>query len=131
MEGGVDTATRVRRYRSTEEKRRIVEAVAGSGESVSVMARRHGVNANQLFHWRKLYQAGLLGAAPREATRNELQLLSVAVSDTSVDEPSATPASSADRTGAIHIEFPGRALVSIEGQADPGTIRAVLETLRG
>jgi transposase len=131
MEGAVDSATRVRRYRSTEEKRRIVEAVVASGESVSVMARRYGVNANQVFHWRKLYQAGLLGVPPCEASRNELQLLSVAVSDTSLDEPSDTPASSGHRAGAIHIEFPGRALVSIEGQADPGMIRAVLETLRG
>jgi transposase len=114
-----------------EEKRRIVEAVAASDESVSVMTRRHGVNANQLFHWRKLYQAGLLGAAPCEATRNELQLLSVAVSDTSADERSDTPASAGHRAGAIHIEFPGRALVSIEGQADAGMIRAVLEILRG
>jgi transposase len=29
--------------------------------SVSRVARRHDVNANQLFHWRKLYREGLLG----------------------------------------------------------------------
>jgi hypothetical protein len=33
--------------------------------------------------------------------------------------------------GAIHIEFPGRALVSVEGRADAAVVRAVLECLRG
>lgn len=32
------------------------------GQSVSIVARRHGVNANQLFQWRKLYQDGSLSA---------------------------------------------------------------------
>ena len=32
------------------------------GASVSRVARRHDVNANQVFHWRKLYQEGRLGA---------------------------------------------------------------------
>ena len=30
------------------------------GQSVSVVARRNGINPNQLFHWRKLYQDGSL-----------------------------------------------------------------------
>ncbi|WP_175166533.1 IS3 family transposase, partial [Paraburkholderia fynbosensis] len=32
------------------------------GKSVSMVARQHGVNPNQLFHWRKLYQDGSLSA---------------------------------------------------------------------
>lgn len=32
------------------------------GQTVSMVARRHGVNPNQLFHWRKLYQDGGLSA---------------------------------------------------------------------
>jgi len=32
------------------------------GHSVSVVARRHGINPNQLFHWRKLYQDSSLSA---------------------------------------------------------------------
>lgn len=131
MEGAVETVTGVRRYRTTEEKRRIVEAALASGESVAVMARRCGVNANQLFHWRKLYQAGLLEMTPCNAPKKELQLLPIAVSDDSANEPGGTPVSSGRPTGAINIELPGRALVSIEGQADPGIVRAVLEILRG
>lgn len=32
------------------------------GQSVSVVARRNGINANQLFLWRKLYQDDSLSA---------------------------------------------------------------------
>ena len=34
------------------------------------------------------------------------------------------------RTGTINIEFPGRALVSVEGSVDVDIVRAVLESLR-
>jgi hypothetical protein len=47
----------------------MVEGALASGESVAIMARRYGVNANQLFHWRKLYQAGLLGTVPAKRRR--------------------------------------------------------------
>jgi transposase-like protein len=45
----------VRRYRTDEEKRRMVERTLASGEPVAVMARHNGVNANRLFYWRKQY----------------------------------------------------------------------------
>lgn len=32
------------------------------GKTVSLVARQHGVNANQLFRWRKLHQEGSLTA---------------------------------------------------------------------
>ena len=38
-----------RRYRTTEEKRRIVEQTLSSRVSVATVARQHGVNANQVF----------------------------------------------------------------------------------
>ena len=34
------------------------------GASVADIARRHGVNANLVFNWRKIARAGLLAAAP-------------------------------------------------------------------
>jgi len=50
-----------RQRRTDEEKRRIVEETLVPGASVSVVARRHDVNANQLFTWRRQYQGGKLG----------------------------------------------------------------------
>jgi transposase len=52
-----------RRRRPLEEKRRIVEETLVAGASVAVVARRHELNANILFGWRRLYQAGRLTAA--------------------------------------------------------------------
>ena len=58
----IETAKRVKRWRrSVEEKRRIVEETLAAGASVARVARRHAVNANQVFYWRKQYREGRLG----------------------------------------------------------------------
>jgi transposase-like protein len=49
-----------KRLRSMEEKRRIIEEVLRGEESVASIARRHEVNANLVFHWKRLYQKGFL-----------------------------------------------------------------------
>jgi transposase len=55
----VDTTSgkRSRRSWSDEDKRRIVEEAIAPGASVADIARRHGVNANLLFNWRKAARA--------------------------------------------------------------------------
>jgi transposase len=131
-----------RRYRTQAERRRIVEETFSAGVSVATVARAHGVNANQLFHWRKLYHAGLLDQAPSVASANDVHLLPVVVhdkfgahkEDKSAQEevatvPPVTPMA-ASSTAAVHIEFPGHAFVSIVGSVDLALIRAVLESLR-
>src|SRR5258708_39378338 len=50
-----------RQRRSIAEKRRIVEETMGEGASVARVARTHGINANQVFGWGRLYLAGRLG----------------------------------------------------------------------
>lgn len=49
-----------RRRWSPEEKLAMIRESLEPGQSVSVVARRNGVNVNQLFLWRKLYQEGSL-----------------------------------------------------------------------
>ncbi len=50
---------RPRRRRWTAgEKRRIVEETRAPGSSVSVVARRHDINANLVFKWKRLEEAG-------------------------------------------------------------------------
>ena len=51
-----------RRRRSVEEKLAIVRETFEPGATVSGVARRHQVNANQGFAWRRLYQDGSLSA---------------------------------------------------------------------
>jgi len=113
-----------RRRRSAEERRRIVEETLEAGSSVARVARRHGINANQVFQWRRLYRSGALGGTPA----GELTLLPVSISEeVSLAKPvEPQPV----RTGAIHVELPGRALISLEGDLDPAVVRAVLESLR-
>jgi transposase len=50
-----------RQRRSIAEKRRIVEETLAPGASVARVAGAHGVNANQVFGWHRLYLAGRLG----------------------------------------------------------------------
>ena len=116
---------RTRRYRTAEEKQRIVEDTFAPEVSVAVVARQHGVNANQVFHWRKLYQTGMLGSFPEPMEDGRVRLLPVTVAE----EPASAEATAVS-TGTIHIEFPGVALVSVEGGADPAVVRAVIESLR-
>lgn len=120
-----------RRYRTQEERRQIVEEILSSGASVATVARAHGVNANQVFHWRKLYHAGLLDQAPGAVASNEVRLLPVVVNDEPAHEEEAAPSPAASGAAAVHIEFPGHAFVRVVGSVEPAVIRAVLESLRG
>jgi transposase len=57
----VITGVARRRRWSVEQKLQIVEESLRTGETVSVVARRHGVAPNLLFRWRRLASEG--GAA--------------------------------------------------------------------
>jgi transposase len=85
-DGASDRGGGKRRYRTVEEKLRIVEETLAAETSVAVVARRHGVNANQLFHWRKLYQSGLLVPPGGEPVSDESRLLPVTVADDTTPE---------------------------------------------
>ncbi len=118
-----------RRYWTTEEKLRIVEQTLSSTQSVAMIARQHGVNANQIFYWRKLFRAGQLrnggGAEP------QVRLLPVTVNDEQPAETVPEEAMSQAPGVTINIEFPGRTLVSLEGAVNADIVRAVVESLRG
>jgi transposase len=118
-----------RRYWTPQEKRQIVEQTLSSGLSVASVAREHGVNANQVFYWRKLYQAGQLGTDG--VAEQQVRLLPVSVSDEQPAETEPEEATSPAPGVMINIEFPGRTLVSLEGAVDADIVRAVVESLRG
>src|SRR3981189_912019 len=73
---GETTKREARRQRSVEEKRRIVEETLEAGTSVARVARRHAVNANQVFYWRKKDREGRLGKGqsrkPRPVTLSDI-----------------------------------------------------------
>jgi transposase len=128
----------IRVHRSVAEKRRIVELTFAPGASVAQVAQAAGVNANQVFKWRREYgRSGRMGsttllpvvlasddvAAPKQ---RELQALEVREqASMTMPQEDAQPT-----TGAIHIELPGRAMISVEHGADCALLRTVLESLR-
>ena len=121
-----------RQRRSITEKRRIVEETLAEGASVARIARAHGVNANQVFGWRRLYLSGRLGEQ-----RATMKLLPVRLSEslppvtTHASGQAATSievANPKSNPGRIHIEL-RQAKVRIEGDADPGLVRVLLECL--
>jgi transposase len=112
---------------SIAEKRRIVEETLAGGASVARVARAHGINANQVFGWRRLYLAGRLGER-----KPGIKLLPVRVSESEPAAVAIEPALSEvaqPQRGTIHVEF-RHAQVRIEGSADPGLVRVLLECLR-
>ena len=58
-----------RRRRSAVERRRIVEETLEDGLSVARVALKYGVNANQVFEWRRLYRAGKLAGRAQPAMK--------------------------------------------------------------
>jgi transposase len=106
-----------RERRSVTTKRKIVEETLVPGASVARVARTNGVNANQVFSWRRLYLAGRLGDPPRST-----KLLPVTLPDPGDGPESAEP-------GAIHIKL-AHAQIRIEGSADVRLLRTVLKLLR-
>jgi transposase len=116
---------RGRKRRSIAEKLSIVQLTMEPGASVAEIARTHGVNANQVFKWRRLFAKGRLGEAGARSTA----LLPVTIS-ADLEASDATAEVQTSSAGAIHLELPGRAMLTIESGADPRLLRCVLESLR-
>jgi transposase len=125
IEVGTGGSRAKRVNRTTEEKRRIVEATLVPGTSIARVARENGVNANQVFQWRHEHRKGIGWAASQ--TRTELLPVTLAVEPDSMMAPEAMPVAAS--SGSIHIELPGRTLVSVESGVDPALVRAVLGSL--
>ena len=118
---GLSTDRRVRRFRSISEKRQIVQLTLEPGASVAEVARAHGVNANQVFKWRRAFERG-------ELCEPSVALIPVTVP--AADDESRETEEVARSAGAIHIELPGRAMISVESGADASLVRLILESLR-
>jgi len=129
----VDTSERAvgqreptRRRWAVEEKRRIVEQTLAAEGSVARVARAHGVNANQVFQWRRQYHRGVLGSGNTEA----VSLLPVRVTEAPAREAAQSSGEQRRRTalGMIQVELP-KGQVRITGSIDAESLRAVIECL--
>ena len=116
----VASQAKKRQKRSIEEKRRIVEETLEAGVSVARVARRHAVNANQVFYWRKKYREGRLGKTQLS------KLLPVTVSDTAC----AKSVSWSSAAGSLEIKL-SKGTVRVAGKVDLVALRTAIECLLG
>lgn len=101
---------RRRQSYSREQKLRIVQETLKPGASVSVVARRHDVNANLVFTWRRHHQQGALVTAPRKPRKPKLLPVIVQPDKTELGPRESNLAQRevlAAPTGRIEIKFPG------------------------
>ena len=111
-------ARRKRRSWSVEEKRRIVDESLEDGASISEVARRHDLNANQLFTWRRHF-----GFEPRDSDPNDLApiLPVVVVADTA--------ASGHGRPGQMEIVLTGGDRIIVWADVETAALARVLKAM--
>jgi transposase len=108
------------------EKCRIVEQTLKPGASVARVALAHGVNANQVFSWRRQYRQGLLSQRNAEPVK----LLPVHVSEAQASKANRSESRqvAAVVASTIQVEFP-KGHVCVTGSVDGEALRIVLEHL--
>jgi transposase len=111
---------RRRRIWSEEEKRRIMAETREPGSSVSIVARRHDLNANLLFTWRRT-----IGAASG-TDGDAMRLVPAVITPESVPVVPATPVAPAGR---IEIALAGGDRVIVDATVDAAALRRVIEVL--
>lgn len=120
QEDGAAGGEHRRRVWSDEEKRRIVAETREPGSSVSIVARRHDLNANLLFTWRRKIAAA-------SGTAGEPMRLVPAV--ITPDPTPAAPPAPAVPTGRIEIALAGGDRVIVDATVDGAALARVIRVL--
>ena len=115
-----------RRRRSEEERRRIVAESFEPGASVSVVARRHDVNTNLLFTWRRRYGTDVEGSG------GSANLVPAVIStDAMAQAPVSSQAVAVSFSGRMEIELPGGCRLVAGNDVDTAVLGDVLKILLG
>ncbi len=120
---------RKRRFWSDDEKTRIVAQTRVPGVSVSEVARRYDVNANQVFNWIKdpRFSPPTVDAEP---SGDEPVFLPVEIVEEGAEphEAAANTPSTSD-VGRIEIILPGGGRLNISGSFDPDAVARLARSL--
>jgi transposase len=128
-------------------KLQVIKETLVPGASVSVVARRHDINTNVVFRWRKEFQDGKYGnkAVLSKKGLAEAGFVEIGVADDAgavrllpaPQKPGgesvkvAVPSLTGDRlSGLIEIETADGVKLRIEGRVDDRTLRVVLAAIR-
>ncbi|MDE2603985.1 MAG: transposase [Bradyrhizobium sp.] len=119
-----------RRSFSDEDKARIVAEIASSGDSVSGVARRHGLSPQQLFGWRRQLRQLQAGLSEAGGLQFVPAVVDVASSAPMVRrQRKAPPCKAEPGAGMIEVEIDG-VIVRVGHGADAKTVTAVLRALK-
>jgi transposase len=119
-----------RRSFSDEDKARIVAEIVTSGDSVSGVARRHGLSPQQLFGWRRQMRESQVGLSEADGLQFVPAVVDVASSASPVRRQRKAPQCKAEPgAGTIEVEIDG-VTVRVGRGADVKTVRAVLRALK-
>jgi transposase len=138
---------RGRRRWTAEEKRRIVEETRAPGASVSLVAGRHDINANLLFKWKRLADAGKpdrplllgpefvpIGVVARTDDGGPALLARIpGVADGHRQNGSGEPRGPSgleSRAGVIEIDLPDGARIRVNAFVDGRALARVLSALK-
>ena len=123
----MDTSRERRRNKRWPEalKREIVAATLVPGASVSVVARQHNVNANQVFSWRRRYGEA---SAPLGRPPVPSGLVPVTITPEPENESAAPPTPTTSET--IEIEIGGDCRIRVGSSFDGRALKRVLDVLR-
>jgi transposase len=121
-------------------KMQVVEECRQPGSSVSIVARRHDINANVLFRWRREYQLGILRPAPGSGGERSFLPAGVISNDGKlVPAPPAKPVkalpapapSPARRAGVVELRLSGRVrMIRIQGDVNKDALESVVAIAR-
>jgi transposase len=112
-----DGGLRRRRW-SSDAKRRIVAETFEPGASVSVVARRHDLNANMLFTWR------------REVKQAATRMIEAPVAFVAAEIAGERNSTASSATGRMEIAFPGGERVIVGVDVDAAALARVIKALR-
>ena len=113
-------ASRKYRHHPVAFKRQVVEQSLLPNASVAGLAQEHGINANQIFGWRKAYRDGRLD--------RDLPLSLIAVEVPTVAELPPISQTVNAEPGLLSITV-GSAMMTVRGNVDPGLLRTALSVL--
>ena len=133
----VDTSGAKRRRKRWPEavKREIVAASLAPGASVSVVARRYDVNANQVFSWRRRFCGAAVSPLTSSlspvpsALKAASRLVPVTITPELNDKAASMPPAP-DAAETIEIEVPGGTRVRVGAGFDNQALKRVLDVLR-
>jgi len=111
--------------RSEAERRRIVAESFEPGASVSVAARRHDVNTNLRFAWRRRY-----GTAVQGSDGSARFVPAVIASDAMAQAPVPAQAVVVSIAGRMEIELPGGCRLIAGNDVDTAVLGRVIRALR-